>query len=257
MFPIECYYTENIINQNVIQFFSKGLNLKLNKVNDYKKNSNIFASYGILRGTGDIIKNLDSYIYLDHGFFNSSKRKFLAEGIASLKNLEGYFRVIKDDLYFNKTFNDKSDERFNKLGISLKKKRSGDIIIVSEPSKNTEEFLRISNWTELTVNEIKKFTDRKVIVHNKLSNIPLSELLQKAFAFVSCQSTAGFYAITEGVPAYFTHASLSRFGNIQEIEKNQLNYDLLCIAANSQWKLNEFFSDEFKIYMNKILNHTC
>jgi len=253
MFPIECYYTENIINQNVIQFFSKGLNLKLNKIRDYKKNTNVFASYGILRGTGDIIKNLDSYIYLDHGFFNSSKRKFLAEGVASLKNLEGYFRVIKDDLYFNKTFDDKSHERFNKLEINLKKKRSGDIVIVSEPSKNTEDFLKISNWTEQTIKEIKKFTDRKVIVHNKLSNIPLTSLLEKAFAFVSCQSTAGFYAITEGVPAYFTHNSLSRYGNIENIEKNELNYDLLYTAANSQWKLKEFFSDEFVEYMN-ILN---
>ena len=80
----------------------------------------------------------------------------------------------------------------------------------------------------------------------------MNSLLEKAFAFVSCQSTAGFYAITEGVPAYFTHKSLSQYGNIKDIEKNELNYDLLYIAANSQWKLREFFSDEFAEYMNKI-----
>ena len=253
MSQIECYYTSHFINRTVIQFFSKGLDLPLSSVDKYIKSENVFASYGILRGTGDIIKEKNSkFIYLDHGYFNASFRKFTKEKRTILNDLGGYFRVIRDDLYFNINYSNKTTERFNKMQINLKEKKKGDLIIISEPTSNTLNFLEINNWTESTVNEIKKYTDREIIIHNKFSEIPLNSLLEKAFAFVSCQSTAGFYAITEGVPAYFTHKSLSRYGNIENIEKNELNYDLLYIAANSQWKLKEFFSDEFAEYINTI-----
>ena len=253
MSQIECFYTSHFVNRTVIQFFSKGLGLPLSSVDKYTESENIFASYGILRGTGEIIKKKNSkFIYLDHGYFNASSRKFTNEKKTILNDLGGYFRVIRDDLYFNINYLNKKTERFDNLQINLKEKRKGDIIIVSEPTSNTLDFLEINNWTESTVNELKKYTDREIIIHNKFSEIPLNSLLEKAFAFVSCQSTAGFYAITEGVPAYFTHKSLSQYGNIKDIEKNELNYDLLYIAANSQWKLREFFSDEFAEYMNKI-----
>ncbi|MDC3109100.1 hypothetical protein OA517_01995, partial [Alphaproteobacteria bacterium] len=107
-------------------------------------------------------------------------------------------------------------------------------------------------WKEETIKEIKKYTDREIIVHNKFSEVSLKYLLDKAFAFVSCQSTAGFHAVAEGVPAFFTHNSLKRFGDIKDIEKNQLNHDLLYAASNTQWKLKEFFTDEFEQYIYKI-----
>lgn len=253
MSQIECFYTNHFINRTVIQFFSKGLGLPLSSVDKYIENENIFASYGILRGTGEIIKKKNSkFIYLDHGYFNASSRKFTKEKKTILGDLEGYFRVIRDDLYFNINYLNNKTERFNKLQINLKEKKMGDIIVVSEPTLNTLNFLEINNWTKDTVNKLKQYTDREIIIHNKFSEIPLKSLLEKAFAFVSCQSTAGFYAITEGVPAYFTHESLSHYGNIKDIEKYKLNYDLLYVAANSQWKLKEFFSDEFAEYINTI-----
>ena len=157
-------------------------------------------------------------------------------------------------MYFNNFEFDLDSKRFEELDIELKDKKKGDIIVLSEPSQNTLDFLGIKNWAEDTINEIKKYSDREIIIHNKFSEIPLKSLLEKAFAFVSCQSTAGFQAITEGVPAYFSHKSLKKFGDIVNIEKNDLNYDVLYAAANSQWKLNEFFSDEFKLYIDKIMS---
>ena len=58
------------------------------------------------------------------------------------------------------------------------------------------------NWINETKKQIKKFSDREIIVHNKFSNIPLEELLKNAWAFVSFQSTAGFKAMLSGVPAF-------------------------------------------------------
>ena len=123
---------------------------------------------------------------------------------------------------------------------------------MSEPSEHVLNFLAIPNWKEETVKLIKKYTDKKIIIHNKFSELSLNDLMKNAFAFVSCQSTAAFKAVSEGVPAYFTHKSLSKYGSLDNIEDRNLNYDLLYTAANSQWKLKEFFSDEFKCYLDNI-----
>ena len=69
---------------------------------------------------------------------------------------------------------------------------------------------------------------------------------------MSLQSTAGFKAICEGVPAYFTHNTLKKFGNISTIEDRVLNHDVLYTASNSQWRLKEFFNDSFQNYIKKI-----
>ena len=250
------FYTDHFVNQTVTQFFSKSLGLPLLNINEYKDNEEIFITYGILRGTGEIIKKKNkNFIYIDHGFYNSSSRKFTKEKKTILNELGGYFRLIKGDLYFNETDINLDSKRFDELDIELKDKRKGDIIVLSEPSQNTLDFLGIKNWTDDTINEIKKYSDRKIVLHNKFSDVPLKLLLQDAFAFVSCQSTAGFQSITEGVPAYFTHQSIKKYGELADIEKNLLNHDILYVAANSQWKLKEFFSDEFKLYIDKIINN--
>ena len=43
------------------------------------ENENIFASYGILREPGNNKKKELKFIYLDHGYFNASSRKFTKE----------------------------------------------------------------------------------------------------------------------------------------------------------------------------------
>ena len=250
------FYTDHFVNQTITQFFSKSIGLPLLNINEYKDNDEIFVSYGILRGAGDIIKKKNkNFIYIDHGFYKSSPRKFTKEKRTVLNALSGYFRVIKGDLYFNENDINLDSKRFKQLDIELKDKRNGEIIILSEPSENTLNFLGIENWVDNTINKIKQYSDREIVIHNKFSDIPLNSLLQDAFAFVSCQSTAGFQSIAEGVPAYFTHNSLKKYGDIANIEKNLLNYDILYAAANSQWQLKEFFSDEFKLYIDKILSN--
>lgn len=239
-----------------MQFFAKSQKFDLLDVEKYKYDSGlIFSSYGILRGNGEIIKKSKDYIYLDHGFFNSSKRRFAENMQTKVNSLNGYFRVIKNDLYFNQNFNEIDKNRFLKLNITLEKPvKNGEYIILSEPSLNTLEFNKISEWTNNTCEELKKFTDRKIIIHNKFSKVPLAALLNRAYAFVSYQSTAGFLSIIKGVPSFFTHESLKKHGNIKDIENVSLNYNLLYLAANSQWKLSEFFSNEFNEYLANLLD---
>ena len=85
---------------------------------------------------------------------------------------------------------------------------------MSEPSDSLKKFFNIPNWVEDTIKRIKEFSDRKIIVHNKFSEIPLDSLLENAWAFVSLQSTAGFKSMIKGIPAHFTYPSLEKINPI-------------------------------------------
>lgn len=248
------YFTNHFINNTITQFFAKANNLQLKNIKNYvHDDTKTFITYGILRGTGEILSKSKNYIYIDHGYLNASDRTFNKEKITKIKNLTGYFRVIKNDLYFNKNYTNLNDTRFKKLGIDLKDLNiKGKKIVVSEPSEHILNYFKIPNWTDDTINEIKRFCDREVVVHSKFSKVPLKTVLKDAFAFVSCQSNAAYQALSEGVPVYFTHSTLKKFGNINNIEKRELNHSLLYTAANSQWKLSEFFSNDFKKFFDKL-----
>ena len=75
---------------------------------------------------------------------------------------------------------------------------------------------------------------------NKFSKEPLKLLFKDAWAFVSLQSTAGFTAMLNGVPSYFTDKSLSSIGNIKNIENPKINYDIFKNLAYGQWTLKKW-----------------
>ena len=121
--------------------------------------------------------------------------------------------ILKNDFFHSGKGSCKSD-RFNKLNIQIKEKRnSGEFIILSEPSIYVKKFFQLDDWVKKTIAEISKYTDRKIYVHNKQSKIPLDLLLNKAWAFVSDQSTAGFKAMLAGVPAHFTNKTLKEINS--------------------------------------------
>jgi hypothetical protein len=248
------FYTDHFVNKTLTQCFAKSNNFTFDhNTNHYKYNDIIYTSYGIKRGNDEIFNKFKNFIYIDHGYMNDSYRKFSEETGPSFLRFNGYFRFIRNNFYFNKVDVGDESDRFKKLNITLKDlNKNGEYILLSEPSNDTRKFLNIENWTEVTINEIKKFSDREILIHNKLSKISLNEVLKKAYAFVSCQSTAGFKAIINGIPSYFTHDSMKKYGSIEEINNRKLNHKLLYAAANNQWKISEFFTDEFKIFLSKI-----
>ena len=248
------FYTDHFVNKTVTQIFAKCNHFHFDKnENHYKYNDIIYTSYGIKRGNDQNFMKFKNFIYIDHGYIHDSYRKFSKENGPSFLKFNGHFRIIRNDFYFNKIEIGRGSERFKKLKLNLKDlNKDGEYILLSEPSNDTKKFLNIENWTEETINKIKKFSDREIYVHNKLSKIPLNEVLKKAYAFVSCQSTAGFKAIIDGVPSYFTHDTMKSYGSIEEINNRELNHKLLYAAANNQWKISEFFTDEFQFFMSKI-----
>ncbi len=231
--------TDHLINQAVTTCFAKGTNSKLISINHYNQDEkNTVVTYGVLRGTEKILKKSENFYYLDHGYISSSNRNFNS-GKTIINNLNGYFRIVHNDLigFDIKTYD---NDRLNKLNLNfLPKRKSGDYIILSEPSETMIKFFNLNNWVEETTKYLKKFTDRKIYVHNKFSKVPLDILLKRAWAFVSFQSTAGFKSMLQGVPAHFTHNKLNKINSLDNIEDGKIDHDVFKSLSYNQWTLEE------------------
>ena len=98
---------------------------------------------------------------------------------------------------------------------------------------------------------IRKYSDRKIIIHNRHSKIPLIDILKNAWAFVSDHSGAAFLSMIEGVPAFFTNQNLQNIGNIKNIESQIINYNIFNNLAYGQWNTNEMYEGEAWDFFSK------
>lgn len=236
-------YTDHIMNKTLCYNFAKGSNSLMCHVNNFKEYNRTIATYGILRGTLEIITKVKNYYYMDHGYFNQSKRIF-DNNITNVVNLDGYFRLVYNNFIHNGAGNYPSD-RFKKLDLRVSDQiKSGKYIILSEPSEAMKKMYNVPEWLEDTKALVKKYSDREIVIHNKFSKKPLKELLKKAWAFVSLQSTAGFTAMLNGVPAFFTDKTLQSISNILNIENPEIDYAIFNNLAYGQWTLKEIESGE-------------
>lgn len=236
-------YTDHIVNRTVCYHFAKGSNSLLCNIKNFKEFNKTIATYGLLRGTYETIKKVKNFYYMDHGYFNQSKRNFNNDR-TEIVNFDGYFRIVYNN-FIHDGSGEYPEDRLSKLNLNITEHRKlGSYIIMSEPSNTMKKLYKVPNWFEDTTKIIRKFSDRKIILHNKYSKQPLDELLKNAWAFVSLQSTAGFKAMINGVPAYFTLSDLNNINKIEEIENPKINYKVLNNLAYGQWTLKEMASGE-------------
>ena len=231
------------MNKTLCYNFAKGSNSLMCHINDFKEYDQTIATYGVLRGTFETIQKVKNYYYMDHGYFNQSNRKFENKR-TNVLDMNGYFRIVYNNLIHDGE-GSYPDDRLKKLNLNfVKTKNYGDNIILSEPSETMKRIYNVHNWVNDTKNIVKKFSDRKIIVHNKFSKKPLDELLKNAWAFVSLQSTAGFKVMVSGIPAYFTETSLKNINKIDDLENPKINYKIFNNLAYGQWTLKEIESGE-------------
>jgi hypothetical protein len=221
-------------------------------IKDFREYQTTIATYGVLRGTFELIQKVNNFFYMDHGYFNQSKREF-KDNITNVVNMDGYFRIVFNGFIHNGE-GDYPDDRLKKLNLEiLEQNQLGSYIILSEPSETMKKIYNKPNWVNDTKKILKTYTDRKLVVHNKFSKENLDDLLNDAWAFVSLQSTAGFKAMQKGVPAYFTDQSLKHVAKIKDIESPRINYNIFNNLAYGQWTLDEIASGEAWENISKFL----
>ena len=236
-------YTDHIMNRTLCYNFAKGADSPMCHIKDFKEYNRTIATYGVLRGTFELTKKVNNFFYMDHGYFNQSKREF-KDNRTNVVNMDGHFRIVFNN-YIHDGKGDCPDDRLKKLNLGIvEQKKSGNYIILSEPSEIMKKIYNQANWVNETKKILKNYSDRELIVHNKFSKAKLDDLLKNAWAFVSLQSTAGFKAMLKGVPAYFTDPSLKNFAKIEDIENPRIDYKIFNNLAYGQWTLDEISSGE-------------
>ena len=153
-------------------------------------------------------KQKRDYYYIDTGYMgNLQKRK-------------DWHRIVKNDVQNMKPKYDLPADRFLQLPHAISnlrfkgwKKFNGPILVVT-PSAKPCMFYGIDRdeWVEETITEIKKHTDRQIIIRDKAgrvervgnNSVPVQLVNERIHCLVTYNSIAAVEAISTGVPAIAT-----------------------------------------------------
>lgn len=171
----------------------------------YKNLDKPIAVFGVLRGTGDLIKNCmvipQVFYYFDHAYFLGNRHS------QSKITNEKIYRITRNDYsltYIDKLDNEDFDriEKYKPYYQIQEWKREGKYILVVEPSDHAKRYFGCPNWLEDTLLQLKEYTKREIIVRKKDTTIPIDKQLEEAYACVTFQSTACIKAVLSGVPSF-------------------------------------------------------
>ncbi len=228
---IDIAVTDHPYSKTVCAAFAEGCGGKLVSP---ENSGSLVACYGVLRGCAQSIHRAKDFLYIDHSYFSTI-------GFSHL-GYDAYYRIVPNAIWHPSLTNEDKNpnwDRFNKLGLELKPwRKSGRYILLIPPSEVMEKFFSLEGWGQDTIKELKKFTDRSVIVHYKNSVTPLKEIMPDAHCVVSSHSNAGIDALMSGCPVIFTHPERT-LGELKDIENPPMNRDFLARLANHVWSLDE------------------
>ena len=180
--------------------------------------------------------NRDFY-YVDTGYFGNEK---------SSNNPNGWkywHRIVKNDLQHGEIIS-RPDDRFKQFNKTFKPwKKDGRKILIAAPDEKPCKFYNTTQqeWTENTINNLKQYTDRPVVVRErapKRIDRITTDTLQSAldndvFALVTFNSVAAVESIFHGIPAFtLAPANAASPVSLQDLSKIE----------------NPYYPDEDKLY---------
>lgn len=146
------------------------------------------------------------FYFIDTGYLGNQKSKDNPNG------WKFYHRIVKNDIQHNEIIPRPSD-RFDRLNLDVGKwKKGGKKILIAKPDEKPMRYygLNLDQWLEQTIEEIKKHTDRPIVVRERVKsrtervvNKSLKEALgEDVFALVTFNSNAATEAVMYGWPAF-------------------------------------------------------
>ena len=155
------------------------------------------------------------FYFIDTGYFGNQTSTYNPMG------WKLYHRIVKNNLQHGNEIILRPDDRLKKLDLHFHSfKKGGRNILIAKPDEKPMKFygLDLDQWLENTVAEIKKYTDRPIVIRERVKsrtervvNRSLKEALgDDVFALVTFNSNAATEAIMYGYPAFTlapTHAA--------------------------------------------------
>lgn len=207
--------------------------------------------WGVLRNSKNVIdhaiNNSNHYLYADHSYFS--------------RGHGSSYRVSANSFECN-TYKVCPSDRRDLFDIPLQPwNKSGSKIVVCPPTEYFVEAHKVYGWLDNTICELKKHTDRKIVVRKKPKPgehiIPLSEQLKTAHALVTHSSNVAIESICAGTPVFVSDTSAARVVGLSDLSfiENPIYPDRNLWLNNltySQYSFDEFqsgkFFDVFKEY---------
>ena len=183
---------------DIVRHFVSSVKGTLHTVDNVDVNKPI-SCFGILRGTGELLKQSKEFYYFDHAYLYGNRHspsKVTGERTYRLTKNHYHIQTIQD-------LTDEDKERIKKYKVELKPwKDDGDYILIIAPSHFQINYHNIGSWVDDTIKTLKQYTDRPIKVRDKKSSKPLREEVQSAYAIVSHNSAVVVDAIVNGVPVF-------------------------------------------------------
>lgn len=138
------------------------------------------------------------FIYWDRGYC----RRIFSTWLPRATEDSGYYRWTLNAFQM-RTIRDVPKDRWAALRTAQTPwAGSGRHIVIAQPSATYDAFHRTHGWLDEMVETLKRYTDRPLIIREKLSATPLAAELKGAHALVTHQSNAAVEAVIMGCPVF-------------------------------------------------------
>lgn len=193
-----------------VNMFAKGCNSSITDTDmfDYSSSQDPLVLRGILKKKWihQCWEDGRTFYYIDTGYFGNERTPSNPNG------WKYWHRIVKNDLQHGEIVSRK-DDRFKVFGKKFQPwKKSGTKILVAAPDEKPCKFYGTTQeeWIKTTVDTIKQYTDRPIIVRERAKNRidrVIHNTLQEAldddvFALVTFNSVAAVESIFHGIPAF-------------------------------------------------------
>jgi hypothetical protein len=157
------------------------------------------------------------FCYWDRGYARRVFATWLPRG-----DHGGFYRWHLNNFQLQK-IRDLPNDRWKALKTEVTPwQKDGRHIVLAVPTATYSRFHALENWTEKTITELKKYTDRKIITRGKEDKRPLQEDLKGAHALVAHASIAAVESIICGTPVFVDSDSAASLVGQTDISKIEM-----------------------------------
>ena len=250
----------------MLSSMAKFFNKPLTPFRKIELDNSIHVIWGFIRGSDYIIKNClknnYNFVYIDHAYFNSGHKTQIPN-----------YRILINKLNAKEII-DRPDDRLKTHNIEIKPwNKSGNHILVCPPSESSKYFHNCHDWLDKTLEELKKYTDRQIIIRTKPNEVnvnsvdgilhpvqnprwlrtkipstPLQNHLNNCHAVITYNSNISLDAVLNGVPVFISDINVAYPMGLTDLSKIESpiypdnRYEWCKHLAYCQFNMNEIRS---------------
>ena len=208
--------------------------------------------WGLVGNNREMVKKLEAR---NHNYWFTDTPYFGRFDNNNLKPDNHYWRICKNKIHATYIKGCKAD-RFEKFGLKVKAPNfKGSYVLVCPSSAGINDYLDRPKWTEETIAQIKRYTDRPIKLRHKPrgrgtsgpseAKVPLSEDLKDAWCVVTSCSIVAVEAQCMGIPVICDEKSFAKEVGGQELADIENPFFVGCEEWLYSLAYQQFTPEEF------------